>query len=143
MSAHPTRRAVLGATTAVAGGALLAACSGSGSMDGMDGMDHGSTPSAAPGGFVDPAGPEVVAAEARRGSGPVREVRLTATATPLDLGGGRTVRSWAYGDRLPGQEVRVAAATRSRSPSPTTSPSRPRCTGTVSPCATTWTACPV
>ncbi|WP_371652390.1 MULTISPECIES: multicopper oxidase family protein [unclassified Streptomyces] len=109
MSAHPTRRAVLGATTAVAGGALLAACSGSGSMDGMDGMDHGSTSSAAPGGFVDPAGPEVVAAEARRGSGPVRDVRLTATATPLDLGGGRTVRSWAYGDRLPGQEVRVTA----------------------------------
>ncbi|MFI1100070.1 multicopper oxidase family protein [Streptomyces melanogenes] len=112
MSAHPTRRAVLGATTAVAGGALLTACSGSGSMDGMDGMggmDHGSTPSATPPGFVDPAGPEVVAAEARRGSGPVREVRLTATATPLDLGGGRTVRSWAYGDKLPGQEVRVTA----------------------------------
>lgn len=109
MSAHPTRRAVLGATTAVAGGALLAACSGSGSMDGMDhGAGHGAGPSAAPGGFVDPAGPEVVAAEARRGSGRVRDVRLTATATPLDLGG-PAVRSWAYGDRLPGQEVRVTA----------------------------------
>ncbi|GAA0602812.1 multicopper oxidase family protein [Streptomyces crystallinus] len=104
MSAHPTRRAVLGATTAVAGGTLLAACS-SGSMDGTA---HGSRPSAAPGGFVDPAGPEVAAAEARRGSGPVRDVRLTATAAPLDLGG-PTVRSWAYGDRLPGQEVRVTA----------------------------------
>jgi FtsP/CotA-like multicopper oxidase with cupredoxin domain len=33
---------------------------------------------------------------------------LTATETHLDLGG-RTVRSWAYGDTLPGKEVRVTA----------------------------------
>ncbi|WP_030854198.1 multicopper oxidase family protein [Streptomyces griseus] len=106
MSARPTRRAVLGATLAVVGTGALAACS-----DG--GGDHGGTHS--PGGaqdsgtYVSPGGEEVRAAEAARGSGPVREVSLTATRTRLDLGGGRTVASWAYGDRLPGREVRVTA----------------------------------
>ncbi|MFE5541750.1 multicopper oxidase family protein [Streptomyces sp. NPDC056492] len=114
---RPTRRAVLGATAALAGSGLLAACSDGGSgTSGGAGTDHGSmnhggpSPAASPGGYVDPAGPEVRAAEAaRRATGPVSEVKLTATATPLDLGGGLTVRSWAYGDRLPGQEVRVTA----------------------------------
>ncbi|MER5933211.1 multicopper oxidase family protein [Streptomyces sp. NPDC002054] len=109
----PTRRTVLGAGLAVAGSGLLTACStgdGAGSSTGHEGMNHGGAGAAAPGGFVDPAGPEVQAAErARKATGPVREVRLTATATPLDLGGGRTVRSWAYGDALPGREVRVTA----------------------------------
>ncbi|NEB79910.1 multicopper oxidase family protein, partial [Streptomyces sp. SID14478] len=50
----------------------------------------------------------VAAAERRRGSGPVRTVRVTAAAAPLDLGG-RTVRSWSYGGDLPGKEVRVSA----------------------------------
>ncbi|MFZ3469877.1 multicopper oxidase family protein [Streptomyces sp. 4.24] len=112
----PSRRAVLGAGAALAGSGLLAACGGSG-MAGMAGMDHGSgaaaggsSGAAVPGGYVDPAGPEVRAAEAARtAAGPLTEVRLTATATPLDLGGGRTVRSWAYGDQLPGREVRVTA----------------------------------
>ncbi|MBT2449881.1 multicopper oxidase family protein [Streptomyces sp. ISL-43] len=111
----PSRRAVLGAGAALAGSGLLAACSGAGS--GMAGMDHGSgsmgggpSPATVPGGYVDPAGPEVRAAEAaRKATGPLTELRLTATATPLDLGGGRTVRSWAYGDQLPGREVRVTA----------------------------------
>ncbi|KOY59298.1 multicopper oxidase family protein [Streptomyces sp. XY332] len=113
--ARPTRRAVLGASAALAGSALLAACSdGSGGSDGSGpdhgSMNHGGSSAAAPGGYVDPAGPEVQAAEAaRKATGPVSEVKLTATATPLDLGGGLTVRSWAYGDRLPGQEVRVTA----------------------------------
>ncbi|MFD9338468.1 multicopper oxidase family protein [Streptomyces sp. NPDC060028] len=109
--ALPTRRAVLGAAAAVAGSGLLAACSGGSGTAGMDhgSMDHGGAP-AAPGGYVDPAGPEVRAAEAaRRATGPLTEVRLTATATALDLGGGLSVRSWAYGDRLPGQEVRATA----------------------------------
>lgn len=108
----PSRRALLGAGAALAGSGLLAACSGSG----MAGMDHGSgstgkgAASPAPGGYVDPAGPEVHAAEAaRKATGPLTEVRLTATATPLDLGAGRSVRSWAYGDQLPGREVRVTA----------------------------------
>ncbi|MFD4399100.1 multicopper oxidase family protein [Kitasatospora sp. NPDC058478] len=99
----PTRRTVLGAALAAAGTGLLAACS----ADPMKGMDHGGAAApTTPGGFVAPGGPEVAAAEARRGPGPERKVALTATETTLDLGG-RTVRSWAYGDRLPGQEVRA------------------------------------
>ncbi|MFF3993056.1 multicopper oxidase family protein [Streptomyces cyaneofuscatus] len=102
---RPTRRAVLGAALAVAGTGVLAACS--------DGGGHGGAH--APGGaqdsgtYVSPGGKEVAAAEKARGSGPVREVSLTATRTRLDLGGGSTVASWAYGDRLPGREVRVTA----------------------------------
>ncbi|MET8622797.1 multicopper oxidase family protein [Kitasatospora sp. NPDC004669] len=110
----PTRRTVLGAALAAAGSGLLAACS----SDSMKGMDHSSmnhssmngtgtgAPAAAPAGFVAPNGPEAAAAEAKRKPGPERKVALTATETTLDLGG-RTVRSWAYGDRLPGQEVRA------------------------------------
>lgn len=111
MSTHPTRRAVLGAAIAAAGTGVLAACSDASGSPGTDHgpMNHGSSTEATPAGYVAPDGPEVAAAEAKRGSGPVRSVRLTATATPLDLGGGRTVTSWAYGDRLPGQEVRVTA----------------------------------
>ncbi|MFC7309757.1 multicopper oxidase family protein [Streptomyces monticola] len=99
----PTRRTVLGASIAAVGTGVLAACSGSG-----PGSHSGHGGSAAPEGFVDPAGKEVEAAEKKRGTGPVREVRLTATKTKLDLGG-RTVTSWAYGDALPGKEVRVTA----------------------------------
>ncbi|MEE1782073.1 multicopper oxidase family protein [Streptomyces sp. SP17BM10] len=98
----PSRRAVLGAALAAAGTGLLAACS-----DSMNGMDHGKQ-APAPAGFVRPDGPEVAAAEARRSPGAEREVALTATETTLDLGG-RTVRSWAYGDALPGREVRATA----------------------------------
>jgi len=103
-----TRRTVLGASIAVAGTGILAACSGSGHSghDGNSGNASGSP--AAPKGYVDPAGQEVAAAEKKRGSGPVREVRLTAAASSLDLGG-RTVKSWAYGGELPGKEVRVTA----------------------------------
>ncbi|MEU8984797.1 multicopper oxidase family protein [Streptomyces sp. NPDC048309] len=61
-----------------------------------------------PKGYVNPSGPEVVAAEKERGPGPLRRFMLTAIETPLDLGG-RTVRSWAYGDSLPGREVRITA----------------------------------
>ncbi|GAA3066346.1 hypothetical protein GCM10020000_58060 [Streptomyces olivoverticillatus] len=94
-----TRRAALGAGLAMAGGGLLAACS------------KGGGPAAAPtdGGYVSPDGKEVAAAEARRGTGPVRQVRLTATAARIGLGGGRTVATWAYGDTLPGPEIRVTA----------------------------------
>ncbi|MFJ6623371.1 multicopper oxidase family protein [Kitasatospora sp. NPDC091335] len=122
----PTRRTLLGAALAAAGTGLLTACSSgspgsSDSMKGMDhaGMNHGPTSGSAgtpgtagaPGttgtpGYLAPNGPEVAAAEAARKPGPERKVALTATETTLDLGG-RTVRSWAYGDRLPGQEVRA------------------------------------
>jgi FtsP/CotA-like multicopper oxidase with cupredoxin domain len=61
-----------------------------------------------PEGYINPSDPEVLAAERARGGGPLRKVRLTATEASFDLGG-RTVRSWAYGDALPGKEVRVTA----------------------------------
>ncbi|MGA5128989.1 multicopper oxidase family protein [Streptomyces olivoreticuli] len=95
-----TRRAVLGAGLAAAGSGLLAACSG-----GSDSGSSAATPSAD---YLAPDGREVAAAEAKRGTGPVRKVPLTATPARLDLGG-LTVDSWAYGDRLPGREIRVTA----------------------------------
>ncbi|MGW1022285.1 multicopper oxidase family protein [Streptomyces sp. NPDC002577] len=117
-----TRRTVLGASIAVAGSGLLAGCSDSGSRS-RSGSRSGSGSSTGlgpagqaiepyvprgPKGYVEPSGPEVLAAERRRGNGPVRAFDLTAAPTPIDLGG-RTVRSWAYGDALPGKEVRVTA----------------------------------
>ncbi|MFI9052850.1 multicopper oxidase family protein [Streptomyces sp. NPDC053427] len=109
-----SRRAVLGAGAALAGGSLLAACSGdhSGPHKGTDGLDDGKNGmrhDGVPGGYVSPDGPEVIEAEKKRGAnGTVRKFKLTAAATDLDLGG-RTVRSWAYGDELPGKEIRVTA----------------------------------
>ncbi|MEV0317927.1 multicopper oxidase family protein [Streptomyces sp. NPDC050658] len=103
----PSRRALLGAATAVAGSGFLAACSGSGSGSGHGGHGGGSTPEG-PEGYVDPAGKEVAAAEKKRSGGAVREVKLMAMTAKLDLGG-RTVRTWAYGDQLPGKEVRATA----------------------------------
>ncbi|MFE0048071.1 multicopper oxidase family protein [Streptomyces albireticuli] len=99
-----SRRAVLGAGLAVAGGGLLTACS-----QDSAGPGDAKAPTAPPADYVSPDGKEVAAAEAKRGTGPVRDVRLTATRTKVDLGGGRSVDTWAYGDRLPGQEVRVTA----------------------------------
>ncbi|MEV8312811.1 multicopper oxidase family protein [Streptomyces sp. NPDC059900] len=104
----PSRRTLLGAATAVAGSGLLTACSGSGPT-GHAGHGSGSESKGSPEGYVDPSGKEVAAAEKKRaGGGTVREVKLTATKTELDLGG-RSVRTWAYGDQLPGREVRVTA----------------------------------
>ncbi|MFJ5634912.1 multicopper oxidase family protein [Streptomyces goshikiensis] len=119
-SSLPTRRAVLGASAALAGSGLLSACSdagtgpsadqGSAGSTGHGAMRHGGSAADTPPGYVDPAGPEVRAAEAaRKATGPLTEVKVTATATPLDLGGGVSVRSWAYGDTLPGKEVRATA----------------------------------
>ncbi|MGW1835869.1 multicopper oxidase family protein [Streptomyces sp. NPDC002067] len=99
----PTRRTALGAGIALAGGGLLAACSGSGS-----GSDHSGHGGPAARDYVSPDGKEVAAAESAREPGAVRKVRLTATPSTLDLGG-RTVRSWSYGEALPGKEIRVTA----------------------------------
>ncbi|RPK53197.1 Copper resistance protein A precursor [Streptomyces sp. ADI91-18] len=117
MRSLPTRRAVLGASAALAGSGLLSACSDAGTgpatgqgSTGHGAMRHGGSAADTPPGYVDPAGPEVRAAEAaRKATGPLAEVKVTATATPLDLGGGVSVRSWAYGDTLPGKEVRATA----------------------------------
>ncbi|WP_406481370.1 multicopper oxidase domain-containing protein [Streptomyces sp. NBC_01615] len=74
------------------------------------GQDHGGGPFVprGPRGYVNPSDPEVIAAEQERGHGRLRTFMLTATETSLDLGG-QTVRSWAYGDALPGKEVRITA----------------------------------
>ncbi|MEU2183870.1 multicopper oxidase family protein [Streptomyces thermolilacinus] len=106
-SSPSSRRALLGAGLAVAGTAALSACTGPGGS--YHGRHEAPAASAAPQGFVAPDGPEVAAAEAARGTGPVRPVRVTATAATLDLGAGLTVRSWAYDGELPGKEVRVTA----------------------------------
>ncbi|WP_326697192.1 multicopper oxidase family protein [Streptomyces sp. NBC_01754] len=106
MSEMPNRRTVLGAGIALAGTTALASRVHAAPLP----------PPAAPRGaaagddtYVAPDGPEVVAREAERGAGPLREVSLTAIATRLELGNGVTVPTWAYGDRLPGEAVRVTA----------------------------------
>ncbi|MER6005309.1 multicopper oxidase family protein [Nonomuraea angiospora] len=84
------RRFFLRAGMAAVGGAVLSACSSSESTA-----------------FVQPGGAQVRAAEAARRPGSVREFRLLAHEGRADLGG-PTVRTWLYGDRLPGQAIRVA-----------------------------------
>ncbi|MET9776557.1 multicopper oxidase family protein [Streptomyces sp. NPDC006367] len=118
-----SRRTVLRTPLAMAGAGFLAACTtsgpgaGPGSGAGPD-PGPGSGPQRAgstqafvpegPHGYVNPSDPEVHAVERERGSGPVRRHRLTASETTLDLGG-LSVRSWAYGESLPGPLVRVTA----------------------------------
>ncbi|MCM2414489.1 multicopper oxidase family protein [Streptomyces sp. RKAG290] len=110
MPAQHSRRALLGASIALAGTGIVAACADGNAAADHSGMPHGGpSGTTAPEGYVSPDGPEVAAAEKLRGAGPVRKVALTATPSRLELGGGRTVSSWAYGDRLPGKEVRVTA----------------------------------
>lgn len=108
MRSLPSRRALLGAGAALAGGTVLAACSDGDTTSGTDhsGMNHGGK---SPGGYVEPDGKEVRAAEAERAGGRTEKVKLTATRTRLELGDGTTVPSWAYDGRLPGKEVRVTA----------------------------------
>ncbi|PWI43282.1 multicopper oxidase family protein [Streptomyces sp. ICBB 8177] len=95
------RRAVLGAALGLAAAGPLTACSASRPRSGS-----GSPKAAA--GYVSPNGPEVAAAERRRHGGAVHRVRLTATGSTVDLGG-PAVRTWTYGGRLPGQEIRTTA----------------------------------
>ncbi|MEU9592265.1 multicopper oxidase family protein [Streptomyces sp. NPDC048193] len=107
----PSRRTLLRAPFAAAGAGVLAACTGSGSgpSPGPRGAAVGTAfVPAGPPGYVNPSDPEVLAAERRRGAGPVRTYRLTAAETTLDLGG-RSVPSWAYDEALPGPLVRVTA----------------------------------
>ncbi|MGY5083288.1 multicopper oxidase family protein [Streptomyces nigrescens] len=108
-----SRRAMLGAGIAVAGSGLLAARAAGafspGPRSGTDGRDHAhGSRHDTPDDYVSPDGPEVVDAERKRGAGPVREFTMTATPARIDLGG-HTVDTWAYGDVLPGKEIRVTA----------------------------------
>ncbi|MFG2939276.1 multicopper oxidase family protein [Streptomyces sp. NPDC048282] len=107
----PSRRTLLRAPFAAAGAGLLASCSDSGSEP-RSGPQHtagtGAFVPQGPRGFVNPSDPEVLAAERKRGSGPVRMVSFTAAPSMLDLGG-RSVHSWAYNESVPGPLVRVTA----------------------------------
>ncbi|MFD5450199.1 multicopper oxidase family protein [Streptomyces sp. NPDC127100] len=108
---EPSRRTLLRAPVAAAGAGLLAACTNSGSGPGSG--PRGGAGGAAfvppgPPGYVNPSDPEVLAAERKRGAGPVRAYRFTASEATLDIGG-RTVPSWAYDEALPGPLVRVTA----------------------------------
>ncbi|WP_030689009.1 multicopper oxidase family protein [Streptomyces sp. NRRL B-1347] len=106
---HTSRRALLGAALATAGTGLVAACSGGSGGGSHSGHGGEGGPSAGSKGYVTPTGPEVAAAEKKRpGGGRLRELKLMAMPTTLDLGG-RTVKSWAYGDALPGKEIRATA----------------------------------
>ncbi|MFJ8542483.1 multicopper oxidase family protein [Streptomyces sp. NPDC093586] len=113
----PSRRTLLRVPVAAAGAGLLAACtspgpgssSGSGPSSGPRGAAGAATfVPAGPPGYINPSDPEVLAAERKRGTGPVRTYRLTAAETMLDLGG-LSVPSWAYDEALPGPLVRVTA----------------------------------
>lgn len=106
------RRAVLGAGLGLAGSGLLDACArrrmAADAADTAVPLPAASPSPTAPIAYVSPDGPEVLAAERLRGGGPVRSLRITATESTVDLGG-PTVRTWTYGDRLPGSAIRVTA----------------------------------
>ena len=81
--------------------ALLAGC-GSGS-----GSDRAPSDRSATQDTIGPRDSSVAAAEtARGGSGKVTSFDLTAAATTLAIGK-REVKTWAYGDVLPGKQIRV------------------------------------
>ncbi|MEV4889837.1 multicopper oxidase family protein [Nonomuraea sp. NPDC055795] len=58
--------------------------------------------------FVGPADARVRAAEQARRPGRIRDFRLTAAESQVDLGG-TVVRTWAYDGRVPGHPMRVTA----------------------------------
>ncbi|WP_274916011.1 multicopper oxidase family protein [Streptomyces sp. WZ-12] len=103
-----SRRALLSAGIAVAGGGLLASSAGTASAtprpDARRAHDH-----ARGGRYVDPRGPEVAEVERRRNdSGRVRRLHMEAQKARIDLGS-LSVDTWVYGDQLPGKEIRVTA----------------------------------
>ncbi|WP_084965953.1 multicopper oxidase family protein [Thermoactinospora rubra] len=83
------RRTLLRAGLALLGGAAVTACGG-----------------APP--YVSPTGEPVRAAERARAGGRITDVRLTAVAGRVDLGG-PVVHTWSYDGRIPGVPVRVRA----------------------------------
>ncbi|MET8770444.1 multicopper oxidase family protein [Streptomyces sp. NPDC004658] len=107
----PSRRTLLRTPIAVAGAGFLAACTSSGSepSSGPQRSNGGEKfVPAGPRGYVNPSDPEVLAAERKRGSGRERTFSFTAAEAKLDLGG-RSVRTWAYNEEVPGPLVRVTA----------------------------------
>ncbi|GGU95730.1 putative oxidase (copper-binding protein) [Streptomyces filipinensis] len=108
----PSRRILLRTPIAAVGAGILAACTEGGDAPGAGpqrASGGGKFVPAGPRGYVNPSDPEVLAAERRRGSGgQVRTFRFTAEEAKLDLGG-RSVRTWAYNEEVPGPLVRVTA----------------------------------
>ncbi|MEU3532083.1 multicopper oxidase family protein [Streptomyces murinus] len=115
----PSRRTLLRVPIAAVGAGFLAACGSGSESETRSGPHHpdtgplgagieGNFVPAGPKGYVNPSDPEVLAAERKRGAGRVRTYQFTAAETKLDLGG-RSVRTWAYNDTVPGPLVRVTA----------------------------------
>ncbi|MER7816551.1 multicopper oxidase family protein [Streptomyces sp. NPDC096153] len=100
----PTRRAVLGAGIAAAGSGLLAACSGGGAADGGRGAAGAPAEGSVPADGKKVGGPAAV-----RSVGPLRTRTFTATPSTVDIGRGRTFKTWTYNDQLPGKAVRINA----------------------------------
>jgi FtsP/CotA-like multicopper oxidase with cupredoxin domain len=95
-----SRRSILLAGLGVAGAGALTARSDSTGTSSSSGAPD----------LVSPSGDAVRRAEdARSGTGRVRQHSLTAVPAALDLGGGVTARTWAFGERTPGQEIRITA----------------------------------
>ncbi|MFF2813661.1 multicopper oxidase family protein [Streptomyces sp. NPDC058000] len=110
MDSLPThsRRALLGAGIAAAGGGLLASSAGTAGATSRPDARRDDNRSSS-GRYVDPYGPEVAEAERQRGSsGQVRRLHVEARKARIDLGS-RTVDTWVYGDRLPGDVIRLTA----------------------------------
>ena len=135
MSEMPSRRTVLGSSFALAGAAALATRAHAAPL-------RATSPARAADTYVAPGGPEVAAAEKKRGRRPAPRgeahghASQRSTSAAARSGPGRTATG------SPARRSASPRATPSPSPSPTTS-RRPRpCTGTASPCATTWTASP-
>ena len=54
------------------------------------------------------------ASQPASGSGPIREIRLTASPGEVEVGPGRTYRTWLYNGQFPGPEIRVREGERLR-----------------------------
>jgi len=104
-----SRRSLLLGGVAVAGGGVLAACTGSNGTSGVSGMGASGSASATAGAaLISPADPRIEAAERKRTStGRTTTVRLTAQPGTLDLGG-TTVNTWAFDGQLPGKTIRLS-----------------------------------
>lgn len=58
--------------------------------------------------FINPDAEQIDATEERRRPGRVRDFTIEAVAGTVDIGG-PTVSTWSYGERLPGEPIRVNA----------------------------------
>ena len=92
MPVSMTRRRALFGFAGVSAGVGLAACSRA-------------TPSSAPGSAI------TIASHGARPNGTVRAIKLVAQPVDMDLGGG-SVRTWAYGNSVPGRGLRATAGDR-------------------------------